>query len=84
VFDLFYAKSVKKDIKKIEISHLKGIKKEIELLKDFPNVKNLKKLTNHPVADFRLKVGKYRVLFDVDKKNQRIEILKIANRSEVY
>ena len=84
VNSLFYAKSVKKDIKKIEAKDLKKIKEEIENLILFPDVKNIKKLTNHPVADFRLKVGKYRVLFDIDKKSEIINILKIGHRKEIY
>ena len=65
-YKIFYAKSVKNDIKHIQIGALKKIKKEIEKLVDFPDVQNIKKLTHHPVSDFRLKVGSYRVLFDVD------------------
>jgi len=84
LYSIVYAKSVKKDIKKIEAAELKKIKKEIESLIEFPDVKNTKKLTNHPVADFRLKIGKYRVLFDLDKKNYTINILKIGHRKEIY
>ena len=84
MYSIVYAKSVKKDIKKIEAAELKKIKKEIESLIEFPDVKNTKKLTNHPVADFRLKIGKYRVLFDLDKKNYTINILKIGHRKEIY
>lgn len=84
MYSIVYAKSVKKDIKKIEASELKKIKKRIESLIDFPDVKNTKKLTNHPVADFRLKIGNYRVLFDLDKKHNTINILKIGHRKEIY
>jgi mRNA interferase RelE/StbE len=84
LYSIHYAKSVKKDIKQIEVIDLKMIKKGIETLIEFPDVKNTKKLTNHPVADFRLKVGKYRVLFDLDKKNNVINILKIGHRKDIY
>ena len=33
---------------------------------DFPDIKDIKKLTHHPISDFRLRIGDYRVLFDVD------------------
>jgi mRNA interferase RelE/StbE len=84
VYKIFYVKSVEKDIKNIEIRILHKIKAEIESLAEFPQVKNIKRLTNHPISDFRLKVGDYRVLFDVDTKTRTIYILKIGHRKEVY
>ncbi|OPY72594.1 MAG: Plasmid stabilization system protein [Syntrophorhabdus sp. PtaU1.Bin058] len=84
MFEVVYAKSVEKDIKNIPSRFLYKIKEEIEHLTEFPQVKNIKKLTNHPVSDFRLKVGDYRVLFDVDIRNRAIYTLKIGHRKEVY
>ncbi|MCU0289236.1 MAG: type II toxin-antitoxin system RelE/ParE family toxin [Acidobacteria bacterium] len=83
-FRLHYAKSVRKDIKDIDIAHLKKIKKEIEKLIDFPDTKNIKKLTHHPVADYTLRIGDYRVLFDVDPQDSIINILKIGHRKDIY
>lgn len=84
MFNLIYAKSVTKDIKDIPKNILLNIKSDIEDLQNFPNVKNIKKLTSHPLADFRLRVGNYRVLFDVDFDKQEIYILKISHRKDVY
>lgn len=83
-YKLIYATSVKRDIKNIEVAHLKKIKKEIEKLIDFPGVKNIKKLTHHPVSDYRLRIGNYRVLFDVDYQEKTINILKIGHRKDIY
>ena len=41
-------------------------------------------LQSHPLADFRLRVGNFRILFDVDEENKVIYILKIGHRKEVY
>ena len=65
MFSIKYAKSVKKDLNKIDKTHLNNIKESIEFLKEFPNISNIKKLTAHPLANYRLRVGDYRILFDV-------------------
>jgi len=83
-YKIVYAKFVVKDIKDIENRSLKKIKSEIEKLAQFPDIENIRKLTNHPVSDFRMKVGDYRVLFDVDNNERVIFILKIGHRREVY
>ena len=45
-------------------------------------LKHAKKLTFYELGDFRFRIGDYRVIFDV-KKN-RIYVLKIQKRDEVY
>ena len=71
-FEVFYAKSVQKDIKNIDSKTKEKIKKSIEKLKDFPNITNIKSLKSHPLADYRLRVGDYRILFDVDWENKKV------------
>jgi len=84
VFDIQYAKSVKKDIEKIDKQNLDRIKKAIETLGKFPNVSNIIKLSAHPLADYRLRVGEYRVLFDVHWEKRIVSVLKIGHRRDVY
>jgi mRNA interferase RelE/StbE len=84
VFEIKYAKSVKKDLRGIDRKEAQRIRKAIESLKQFPDVPSMKKLSAHPIADFRLRVGEYRVLFDVSWDDNLIYILKIGHRKEVY
>lgn len=84
MFDIIYAKSVTKDLKKISKQALPQIKNGIVELKKFPVLSNLKHLKNHPLADYRLRIGNYRVLFDVDWEKNEIQILKIGHRSKIY
>lgn len=84
MFEIKYAKSINKDLEKIDVQNLAKIKKGIENLRNFPNVSNIRKLSAHPLADYRLRVGEYRVLFDVSWNEKIIYILKIGHRSEVY
>ncbi len=45
------------------------------------NLSNIKKLTNHK-PEYRLRVGDYRVLFDID--NNTMIVSKISHRKEAY
>ena len=74
-------KSAIKDLRSIPKEEKMKIYEKIEELKNFPNVSNLKKLSNFQPA-FRLRVGNYRVLFDV--VNDTIEIGRIFHRKESY
>ena len=84
MFKIIYAKSVLKDLRKISKKNLPKITMGIEELKNFPNISQIKHLRNHPLADYRLRIGNYRVLFDIDWDEKEIYILKIGHRRDVY
>ena len=74
-------KSAVKDFKKISEPYKSKIKEKIAELEDFPNVANIKKLTNHTPV-YRLRVGDYRILFDIF--DDHIEVAAIRHRKESY
>lgn len=57
------------------------IKKALLELKEFPNVSNIKKLSNYDPA-YRKRVGDYRILFDVF--DDLLTIYEIRHRKEAY
>ncbi len=74
-------KSAIKDFKRISPEQKKKIHSKIITLKKFPEVSNMKKLTNFEPA-YRLRIGDYRVLFDV--VDDCIEIGRVLHRKESY
>jgi mRNA interferase RelE/StbE len=84
MFNLVYAKSVVKDLRKIAPHQLASIQEGLEELGLFPNISQIKRLNKHPLAEYRLRIGNYRVLFDVNWEQQEIYILKIGHRRDVY
>lgn len=52
-----------------------------------PQGKRTKKLTGQLIvsqftAEYRLRVGSYRVLYDIDDRNKKVILLKLAKRDE--
>ena len=74
-------KSAIKDLKQISEPYKTTIHNKILELKKFPNLQNIKKLTNFEPA-YRLRVGDYRVLFDVE--NELIIVGRVLHRKESY
>jgi mRNA interferase RelE/StbE len=70
-----------KDLEKIEKKRASQILSKIERLVDFPRVANFKKLTNF-YPPYRLRVGDYRVLFDV--VGDEITVYRVKHRKESY
>jgi mRNA interferase RelE/StbE len=78
---IFIRKSAIKDLNKIDPDKRNLIHDSILKLTDFPNVANIKKLTNFEPA-FRLRTGDYRVLFDIF--DDTIFIGRVLHRKESY
>lgn len=74
-------KSAIKDLKHISEPFKTNIHNKILELKNFPNNPNIKKLTNFEPA-YRLRVGDYRILFDV--LDEIIVIARVLHRKESY
>ncbi|MCK4906549.1 MAG: type II toxin-antitoxin system RelE/ParE family toxin [Spirochaetes bacterium] len=74
-------KSAIKDLKKIDYKSKEKIHLKILDLKNFPNVSNIKKLTNFEPA-YRIRVENYRILFDVLENT--IYVGRILHRKDSY
>lgn len=76
----------KKDCSKIEGKKLVLIFKKIRNLKHEPSAGNVhvKQLQDYVAADFRLRIGDYRVLFNKDEETKTIHLLRVLHRSKLY
>jgi len=74
-------RSAVKDLLKISEPYKSKIKNRIKELENFPNVSNIKKLVRHD-PNFRLRIGDYRVLFDV--RGNTVYVARIQHRRESY
>jgi mRNA interferase RelE/StbE len=74
-------KSAIKDLKKIDNPIKSNLHKKILELQNFPDITNIKKLTNFEPA-YRLRVGDYRILFDVF--DETIIIARVLHRKDSY
>lgn len=69
-----------KDLKKIPKNLIRNILEKIELLQtDLQG--DVKKLTNF-TPEYRLRVGKYRILFEINQ--EKIVIYRVLHRSKSY
>ena len=74
-------RSAIKDLKKINAKDKEKIHTKILELRNFPDTANIKKLTDFEPA-YRLRIGNYRILFDVSEDT--IEIGRVLHRKDSY
>ncbi len=70
-----------KDLKKIHTKDVVNILEEMKDLANFPDSKNIKRLTNFQPS-YRKRVGEYRILFEVESST--LIIYRIFHRKDAY
>ena len=81
-YSLEFAKSVRKDLKKIGKSDSSRILKAIDKLEVNPRPPTCKKLTDREL--YRIRVGSYMVVYEIFDLRLVIMIVKIGDRKDVY
>lgn len=74
-------KEAQKDLEKLDAVVKKRIKKAILKLAENPHASS-RKLTSPQIGQYRLRIGRYRAIFDLD--GDKIIILRIGHRREIY
>ena len=82
MYRILYDKRIEKDIRSISKDTLRSILEKIEKLGNNPRYKGTEKLVG--IKGYRLRVGNYRVLYQIDDKEKVVKIFRIKHRKEVY
>jgi len=81
-YKIAFKPSVKKDLRGTPRHDVERILKSIEGLSKNPLPQNARSLTGRDA--FRLRVGRYRVIYTIDNEEVVILIIKIGHRGGVY
>jgi mRNA interferase RelE/StbE len=82
-FNIAFKPSVQKDFHRLSKSAAGRVVKRIEKLKDEPFPHGVDKLEGAERL-YRLRVGDYRIVYQVDTRVQQIVILYVRHRRDVY
>ena len=82
MFNVNYSNQSKKFLKKADAGLVKRLTEKIEKLREEPIISDTKKVEGAGL--FRVRVGDYRILYEVDYKNNTVGIVKIDKRDRVY
>ncbi|MFH0874523.1 MAG: type II toxin-antitoxin system RelE/ParE family toxin [archaeon] len=84
MFVVFYSNQALKFLRGCEKQLQLRILEKIELLKNEPIGHDSKSVKGFKEKLFRVRVGDFRILYEVDHNNKIIGIVKIDKRSSVY
>ena len=81
-FEIFFKESVWKDVRKIPKRDLRNILERIKSLATNPRSPGCEKLTGQD--RYRLRQGRYRIVYSIQDNDLIVWVIKIAHRKDVY
>ncbi len=81
-YSLFILRRAQKELSALPIESYERVKQAIQGLGDDPRPAGSKKLTGR--EGWRIRVGDYRVIYEVDDASASVTVLHIGHRRDVY
>lgn len=83
VYRIFIERNVEKKFNRIPIKIRKSIASAIAKLKNNPRSLNVRKITSSENY-YRIRAGDYRIIYEINDREKRIDILRIRHRKDAY
>ena len=81
-FALYILRSAQKELAKLPTQYYERVRDAIRTLAKEPRPSYCRKLSGRP--GWRIRVGNYRVIYEIDEKKGTVIILHIGHRRDVY
>jgi mRNA interferase RelE/StbE len=81
--EIFIEKKAEKDLRRLPKNYQNKIIQKILDLKDNPKPIEARKIT-FSENYYRIRVGDYRIIYEINYKEKRINIFRVRHRKEVY
>jgi len=82
-YEIVWRRTTKRDLRRISREQVTKIVEAVNTLKDNPRPRASVKLTGSECA-YRIRLGDYRVIYEVYDEKVIVEVVKVGHRREVY
>lgn len=83
MYSVFYTSAASRQLRRLPREVLPQVQEAVEALASNPRTPHTEKLEGYPNA-YRLRVGRYRILYTIEDEIRRVVIYRVAHRRESY
>ena len=83
MYEILLERRAERDIKKLSIEIFQRIIPRIKALAENPKPPGSRKITGSK-SDWRIRIGEYRVIYEVDEKSRVVKVMRIRHRKDTY
>lgn len=83
MYSIYLECAAERDLKRLTSKLFYRIISKIKALAENPRPSGCRKITGSK-ADWRIRIGHYRVIYEIDDTEKRIKIMRVRHRKDVY
>jgi len=83
VYEVLLERQAERDLRRLAIEDFRRMVLAIKSLADNPRPSGCRKITGSK-SDWRIRVGSYRVIYEIEDRVQTVKIMRIRHRREAY
>jgi mRNA interferase RelE/StbE len=83
VYEVFLERRAERDLKKLSQAIFYRVIPQIKELSENPKPSGCRKITGSK-NDWRIRIGDYRIIYEIDEKEKAVKVMRIRPRREVY
>lgn len=81
--EVYLERSAERDIKRLSADDFRRLILHIQALAENPRPPGCRKITGSK-SDWRIRIGEYRVIYEIDDRNKAVRVMRIRHRREAY
>jgi mRNA interferase RelE/StbE len=83
VYEVLLERRAERDLKNLSQEMFYRIIPKIKVLSENPKPAGCRKITGSK-NDWRIRIGDYRIIYEIDEKEKAVKVMRIRHRREVY
>jgi mRNA interferase RelE/StbE len=83
VYEVYLERSAENDLKRLPATTFHRVLSVLETLAKNPRPSGCRKLAGSK-SDWRIRIGDYRIIYEIDEKAKAVRIMRVRHRREVY
>jgi mRNA interferase RelE/StbE len=83
VYEVYLERAAERDLRRLSVEEFHRIIPRIKALAENPRPSGSRKLSGSR-NDWRIRVGEYRVVYEIEDDAEEIRVMRIRHRREVY
>ena len=83
MYEVYLERSAENDLKRLPTSIFHRIIFQLKTFTESPRPSGCRKITGSK-NDWRVRIGDYRVLYEIDEKAKAVRVMRVRHRREVY
>ena len=83
MYEVFLERAAERDLKRLSAGDFQRIIPHLKALAQTPRPSGCRKIAGSK-NDWRIRVGDYRVLYEIDEKARAVRVMRVRHRREVY